>query len=138
MVKDLLFGIIKMFASLVIGLFIILIIIGLAREVLTPKDLSKIEGVWLTHDGDEQMYGKLELRVVGDSAYFGSGRFAGGRSDSSYSTAYKMRLTKDSLLLITNHGDVANSWRLEYLNEEHLVLKGDSYSYDFTKQATVK
>jgi hypothetical protein len=122
------------FTTGVVVLIVVLLIMWAGKEIITPKDLSQIQGVWLTHDGDEQLYGKLELRITHDSAYFGNIVFTDGRPDSLYSVGAIMHLTKDSLVLFTKYSGNFQAWGLESLDKEHLVLSGDSYSYDFTKQ----
>ncbi|MDO7886570.1 hypothetical protein [Hymenobacter cheonanensis] len=121
-------------AVVVLGITVVLFLIWTGKEIITPKDLSQIQGVWLTHDGDEQLYGKLELRIIHDSAYFGNRIFADGRPDSLCGVCAIIHLKKDSLVLRDNNGRDFQAWRLESLDEEHLVLAGDSYSYDFIKQ----
>jgi hypothetical protein len=126
------------FTFTAVVLIVALLIMWAGKEIVTPKDLSQIQGVWLTHDGDEQLYGKLELRITHDSAYFGNRVFADGRPDSLYSVGAIMHLTKDSLVLYTKDSGNLYAWGLESLDKEHLVLSGDSYSYDFTKQQSAE
>lgn len=124
--------------ALTVGIILTLTLVWIYKEVITPKDLSQIEGVWLTHDGDEQLYGKLELRIIHDSAYFGNRVFADGRPDSLGRAGTIMHITKDSLVLSNESSRNFQAWGLGSLDKDHLVLIGDSYSYDFTKQDDAK
>lgn len=141
MIKELFRGVKVLVASvgiLIVGIFLALILIWIVKELITPKDLSQIEGIWLTHDGDEQLYGKLELRIIHDSAYFGNRVFADGRPDSLGGAGTVMHITKDSLVLSNKSSRNFQAWRLGSLDKDHLVLIEDSYSYDFTKQDNAK
>ncbi|RYU81243.1 hypothetical protein [Hymenobacter persicinus] len=149
MIKPIVQGVITTFSvAAKAGLAILLTLLIWTGTVVAWDELKfiifsyrNLQGTWLARDRDEKEYGRMELLITQDSAFYGDRVFGDGNTqpfhraetrhgglDNYYLRGAIIHLTADSLILMYPNGR-SQGWGVDLdLNGKTINLIGDSYS----------